>query len=180
MRLRHRPTGSRSQARIREIQKLRLLAKRQSNHAWHDRWMLSQSPPRVFNLEYGRPTMPKPEGENWMDYGGRGITVCDSWLKFENFYADMGPRPSMGHSIERGDNDDGYHKDNCRWATRLEQGKNKRNNRIIEAFGKRQHLAEWVRQSGLHHTTILNRLARGWTNEKAVSTPAGRQGCRHS
>jgi hypothetical protein len=132
----------------------------------------------IWNMIVQRCTNPKVK--NWHDYGGRGITVCDSWLKFENFYADMGARPSRGHSIEREDNDGGYHKGNCRWATRLEQGKNKRNNRIIEAFGKRQHLAEWARQAGLHHVTILNRLARGWANEKAVSTPAGRQGKRHS
>lgn len=112
-----------------------------------------------------------PKVKNWMDYGGRGITVCDSWLKFENFYADMGPRPGSGYSIDRRDNEDGYHKSNCRWATRMEQNKNKRNNRIIEAFGKRQHLAEWARQAGVHHVTILNRLTRGWTNEMAVSTP---------
>lgn len=112
-----------------------------------------------------------PMVKNWMDYGGRGITVCDSWLRFENFYADMGPRPGHGYSLERKDNDGGYHKGNCKWATRMEQNKNKRNNRMLTAFGKTQHLAEWSREYGIQHPTILHRLDAGWTVEAAISTP---------
>jgi len=71
-----------------------------------------------------------PKCRRYKDYGGRGITVCTRWLKFENFYADMGECPP-GMTLERKDNNKGYYKANCRWATNKEQGNNKRNNRLL-------------------------------------------------
>lgn len=63
----------------------------------------------------------------YADYGGRGITVCPEWLNsFETFYSDMGPRPSKDYSLDRKDNDKGYYKENCKWATRVEQQNNTR------------------------------------------------------
>lgn len=81
------------------------------------------------------------KNEAYINYGGRGITVCDEWKNdFMAFYTIMGPRPSSHCSLDRKDNDKGYSKDNCRWATRAEQNNNKRNNPHYEYKGERKTL----------------------------------------
>lgn len=105
-------------------------------------------------------------------YGGRGISVCDRWIgSFENFLADMGERPSKDHQIDRINNDGNYEPSNCRWATRKEQGRNRRTNRLVEFGGETLCIIEWSERTGLHKDTIKNRLNNGWSAEAAITTP---------
>lgn len=95
-------------------------------------------------------------------YGGKGITVCKRWLRgVEYFLEDMGPRPSKKHSIDRIDNNKGYSKANCRWATIKEQARNRTNNRIINYAGQRRTLAEWAEVLNIAYSTLNSRLNRG-------------------
>jgi len=66
--------------------------------------------------------------KDYHNYGGRGIKVCSTWFDFNNFYKDMGDKPSISLTLERINNEEGYNSDNCKWATRKEQANNKRNN----------------------------------------------------
>lgn len=117
-----------------------------------------------------------PKASNYSDYGGRGITVCQRWQSFKAFFADMGECPA-GHTIERVDNDDGYHSGNCRWATRKEQANNRRTSRWIEFDGKRQTLMQWAESTGINYRTIAARIDGGWPPEAALTTdPRGQKG----
>lgn len=109
----------------------------------------------------------------WPRYGGRGISVCERWLiSVECFVADMGPRPSPKHSLDRIDNDANYEPENCRWATAREQAGNRRDNRTLTINGVTKVLAELSRESGIGHMTIIHRLDLGWPPEQAVFEPA--------
>lgn len=100
-------------------------------------------------------------------YGGRGVSYCESWAQFETFLADMGERPP-GLSLDRIDNDKGYSKENCRWATQSEQGTNSCSVRWIELDGQRKTLSQWAKEAGLSVGTLHKRLKRGWTIGEAV------------
>jgi hypothetical protein len=104
------------------------------------------------------------------DYGGRGINVCDRWMKFENFLADMGDKPE-GLSLDRVDNNKGYSKENCRWTTMAVQGSNKRNNIMLTHNGVTKTMAEWCRNAKISRGGLQKRLDIGWPFEKAISTP---------
>jgi hypothetical protein len=111
-----------------------------------------------------------PKHAAYDDYGGRGITVCQEWLLFERFYADMGPRPP-GHSIDRRDNDGPYAPWNCRWASRSTQANNTRANILLTHDGRTQTIGAWSRESGIDYTTLAWRLKRGWPVEVALTRP---------
>jgi len=112
-----------------------------------------------------------PRNKAYAHYGGRGISVCDRWSAFETFYEDMGPRPSPNHSIDRIDNAKGYCKVNCRWATQTTQNRNSRRNRVLTFNGKAMCLSEWSEQLSISIQTLHSRLRRGWSVERALTTP---------
>jgi hypothetical protein len=107
---------------------------------------------------------------SYPNYGGRGIKVCERWLKFENFLKDMGPRPP-GHSIDRIDSNSGYEPVNCRWATTKEQARNVRTNKLLTFNAETLCLAEWAEKLGISEDVIGSRISNGWTVERALSTP---------
>lgn len=112
-----------------------------------------------------------PNNRNYENYGGRGITVAPEWEKFENFFADMG-NPPDGLSLDRIDNNRGYSKDNCRWATRCQQQRNTRGNNLLTFQGQTLCVSEWAERQHLNVMTIHTRLRRGWSVERTLSTPA--------
>lgn len=102
-------------------------------------------------------------------YGARGIRVCRRWMKFENFIADMGRRPSKDHSIERRDYDKNYCPSNCTWATRIVQANNKRNNRHLTYNGTVKTIAEWARHYGVDYKRFWKRINSGLGIEAAIA-----------
>ncbi len=108
---------------------------------------------------------------NYRHYGGRGITMCDRWVNdFGAFYADMGPRPSPFHSLDRKDNDGPYSPDNCRWATKQEQMSNTRRAWSVTHDGRTQTIAAWARELGLVFNTLRHRIVTGWPIDKALTS----------
>ena len=104
-------------------------------------------------------------------YGGRGVKVCDRWLTFENFLADMGD-VSVGTTIERINNDGDYEPRNVRWATYRDQSRNKSNNRLLSFKGQTKILADWANDLGITPGALIYRLDyKGWSIEEALTTP---------
>ena len=112
----------------------------------------------------------RPTAKAFRNYGGRGIYYSAKWILFENFCADKGPRPE-GTSIERIDNNGPYTKENCRWATRAEQNRNKRDTVRVEFCGRTMSLAEWSRELGIQRATLMARLKSGAPVEVAFTKP---------
>lgn len=108
----------------------------------------------------------KPNRPEWKYYGGRGITVCETWMKFDNFLLDMGDRPP-GTTLERRNNELGYDPSNCRWASMAEQSFNKRSNRIFTVNGIEFSAKELSEIFHIHINTVWSRLHRGWSAEDA-------------
>lgn len=125
-------------------------------------WVWSDMKRRCFN----------PGRRGYENYGARGITVCERWLSFSNFLADMGPRPSSNYQIDRIDNDGNYEPGNCRWILRNDQNYNKRNTYKFSAFGRVFTLKDAESEYGIPKETIYHRLHILKMNpERAVTLP---------
>ena len=101
------------------------------------------------------------------NYGGRGISVCDRWVTFENFLSDMGERPE-GRSLDRIDPNGNYEPSNCRWASPKEQHRNRTNNSKVTYDGKTATVAELAESAGITHAAMRWRLKR-WAIERSIN-----------
>lgn len=118
----------------------------------------------------------QPNCKTYRAYGGRGVSVCDRWRRsFENFFSDMG-NPPDGCSIDRIDNAVGYQPDNCRWATSREQQLNRRDTIRLTLGEHTKPLTVWAESLSISPITLATRIKRGWTHERALTTPVAKKG----
>lgn len=139
------------------------------------------------NIKHGQNRSKKPTSEykTWIDikyrcsenaadnnfksYYGKGIRVCERWINsFENFFEDMGKKPSPKHSIDRINNDGNYEPSNCKWSTNREQARNKSTNRWIEANGEKMVLRDWESKLNIDRHKIYYWLKRNKTFQEIV------------
>lgn len=111
----------------------------------------------------------KEDHKSYSRYGARGISVCQRWMKFENFLEDMGEPPTSKHTLERIDNDKNYEKENCEWKTMTEQNRNKSTNHKLTYKGQTMCISEWAEKTGIHKETIRHRILAGWDVENILT-----------
>ena len=114
-----------------------------------------------------------PSHTSYPRYGGRGISYDPKWESFEGFLEDMGMRPP-GKTLDREDNDGDYNRANCRWRTPRQQSLNRSDNVWLTFGGETLCLSDMAAKHGLHRGTVHARLQRGWTLDRALTTPARR------
>ncbi len=112
-----------------------------------------------------------PHNASYARYGARGIRVCERWQVFKNFLADMGPRPSRKHTIDRKNSDSGYFPENCQWSDPREQANNKSETVRLLWQGEMLTRAELARRAGIRPQVLYTRLRLGWTLEQAMTLP---------
>lgn len=116
---------------------------------------------RCYNLNHSR----------YAEWGGRGITVCERWrTSFKNFLADMGEVPSPYHTLDRIDPNGNYELVNCRWATRSEQQRNRRDSQMLTFKDRAQSIYDWAEEVKLPVHLLQSRIKRGWSLEKTLTT----------
>jgi hypothetical protein len=104
---------------------------------------------------------------SYHSYGGRGVTVCDRWLSFANFFADMGECPE-GKELDRQDNSKGYFKENCRWVTHKKNQRNRRSCMMLTYQGKTMCLQDWADEYKMCYQTLRMRLLSGKSMEESL------------
>jgi hypothetical protein len=129
---------------------------------------------RIWRGMVGRCT--NPRRKDYARYGGRGVEVCARWLRFENFVADMAPKPAHEFQVDRIDNNGPYSPENCRWATPEQQARNRRD--LVEFRGERLTRVEWAERTGIDKDRIGQRLRYGWSVERALTESPHDTGAR--
>lgn len=118
-----------------------------------------------------------PNNQQYANYGGRGITVCERWLaSFENFAADMGPSFDPSLELDRINVNAGYCPENCRWTDRVTQQRNRRTNHLLTHQGRTQTVADWADELGVKANTLITRIRRGWPAERVLLELANQGG----
>lgn len=121
-----------------------------------------------------------PERDDYHLYQGKGVKVCERWLVFLNFLADMGPKPTPEHTLDRIDSDGNYEPQNCRWATRKEQARNwKHRNKLFAHAGESLTLSEWAERLGIARESLRDRIESGWPLHHALTTAPIRERTRN-
>jgi hypothetical protein len=115
-----------------------------------------------------------PQARGFHSYGGRGITVCERWLDYRNFIADMGRRPGTGMELDRLDTNGNYEPSNCRWVTQKENLRNKRNNLRITRGGETRCVAEWAEILGVDPGAVYSRIKSGHTDIDLLFSPVSK------
>lgn len=121
-----------------------------------------------------------PNHKNYKNYGSRGITIDPRWDSFKNFMLDMGRKPDPKFTIEREDVNGNYEPKNCKWISRKDQGRNRRNSVFVTYNGKRMLLIDIVEELGLSRGIVYGRLKAGWTLAQSIALPIGTQGPKGS
>ena len=114
-----------------------------------------------------------PRSHRFCDYGGRGITVCDEWIKNRYYFYDWCLKNGFkeGFQIDRKNNDGPYSPENCKFSTRIEQANNTRKSRFLEWNGKTQTVAQWARDLNVRPQSIHHRVNRGWETIRIFTQP---------
>jgi hypothetical protein len=129
---------------------------------------------RTYNIWHGMlQRCDNAKAPNYYLYGGRGISVCDKWRSFKNFFEDMGEAP-RGFTLNRIDNNGNYTPGNCNWIDRRNQQRDTRLNHWLIYNGEMRCLIEWAEISGLGEVVLTNRIQRGWSIEDALTRPVRR------
>lgn len=117
----------------------------------------------------------RPGSDQYPNYGGRGIRICERWDSYSNFLADMGERPP-GTSLDRIDVNGHYEPGNCRWATQVQQNNNKRTTLMLTVGNRTLSISDWARISGQTRNQLWKRIADGVPPERAVDPRSLREG----